>query len=628
MKDFKVIDLKKTYGIKTLLDGVSFTIREGEHVGLIGQNGTGKTSLMSILSGEDSADSGVIEKSNDYRIGYLKQEPALHLSDTVFDAVYKGDTPLLRVVKSFESAVANLNQDPNNENFQKAFERAEAQMTQQNAWDYDVAIKTILTKLGITNLTQLVSELSGGQKKRVRLAQVLIEAPDLLLLDEPTNHLDYESIEWLETYLAQYRGALLLVTHDRYFLERVTGKMFELTRGKIDVYEGNYQTYLIEKAQRSEIRERMNEKVDRLYASELEWIRKGARARTTKQQARIDRFKVIEDTVKNRIADDEMNLSIEGSRLGKKVFHFEHVNLTIGNRNVLKDFEYIVQTHDRIGIVGGNGVGKSTFLNAISGGIPFDNGVFQVGETVQIAYYKQLSDDIPMDKRVIAYLQEVAEEVEIAKGERLSVTDLLETFLFPRHMHGALIGSLSGGEKRRLYLLQLLLHKPNVLLLDEPTNDLDIATLQVLEQYIEEFGGAVLVVSHDRYFLDKVVDKLIVLDGQGNVETFIGNMSDYLSREKQMRQRQESKKVIEKTAAKSVEKTVVKKMTYHEKKEWETIEQDIQQLEETIVQIQEDMVAYSSDFSRLQELQQSLEETEEKLLEKMTRWEYLSEFEN
>lgn len=624
MKDFKVVDLHKTYGVKTLLDGVSFTIRQGDHVGLIGQNGTGKSSLLSILSGEDKADSGYIDTSNDFRVGYLKQEPVLHEEDSVFDAVYNGNAPLLQGVKNYEKIVTQLATDPENEVLQKAYEQAELWMNQKDAWQFDVLIKTILTKLGITDLTQKIKTLSGGQKKRVGLAQILIEEPDLLLLDEPTNHLDYDSIEWLETYLANYKGSLLLVTHDRYFLERVTGKMFELVHGKIEVYEGNYQTYLVQKQERADINARMATKLDRLYAAELAWMRKGAKARTTKQQARIDRFKTIEDQVKSRMKEDELTLSVEGSRLGKKVFIFEHAKLSIGNKQILNDFNYIVQTHDRIGIVGANGVGKSTLLHAIAQERSFDSGIYDVGETVKIAYYKQLSEDIPENKRLITYMQEVAEEVDVKDGTRLSVTDLLETFLFPRHMHGTLIGTLSGGEKRRLYLLKLLLHKPNVLLLDEPTNDLDITTLQVLEEYIEQFSGAVLVVSHDRYFLDKVASKLIVLDGQGGYDTFIGNMSDYLKASKDSGVKEVSKVSVQKPK----ETALIKKMTYHEKKEWDVIETDIAELETLVAQIQEDMVTCGSDFEKLQQLQEQLDQAEEQLLEKMERWEYLSELDS
>ncbi|NEW66257.1 ABC-F family ATP-binding cassette domain-containing protein [Carnobacteriaceae bacterium zg-84] len=624
MKDFKVIDLHKTYGIKTLLNGVSFHIREGEHIGLIGQNGTGKSSLMSILSREDVADSGEIECANDFRIGYLKQNPFLSEQDTVFEAVYNGDAPLLQVVKQYEQAVLALEQDPENPVYQKQYTHAEQQMTQTNAWQYDVQIKTILTKLGILDLTQKISTLSGGQRKRVGLAQVLIEEPDLLLLDEPTNHLDYESIEWLEQYLAQYKGALILVTHDRYFLERAVTKMFELINGKIEVYEGNYETYLEQKSQRQAIQERMHAKMEKLYTSELAWMRQGAQARTTKQQARIHRFKEIEEQVKNKVETQTMSLNVEGSRLGKRVFECEQVTLTVGEHTVVEDFTYIVQTHDRLGIVGENGVGKTSLLHAFAQNLPFTSGLFKVGETVKIAYYKQLSDDLPEDKRVVTYMQEVAEEVEVGQGQKMSVTELLETFLFPRHMHGALIGTLSGGEKRRLYLLQLLIQKPNVLLLDEPTNDLDIATLQVLEDYLDTFSGAVIVVSHDRYFLDRTTDKLIVLNGNGQYDTFIGSMTDYLEKKKIENVHEKRERAI--SFVEQEQKTVKKRMTYQEKKDWETIEDDITHLEQEIAKIQEEMVQQASAFDILQSLQLELEEKEALLLDKMERWEYLSTF--
>ncbi|MBS4750199.1 ABC-F family ATP-binding cassette domain-containing protein [Carnobacteriaceae bacterium zg-ZUI78] len=624
MKDFKVIDLHKTYGIKTLLNGVSFHIREGEHIGLIGQNGTGKSSLMSILSREDVADSGEIECANDFRIGYLKQNPFLSEQDTVFEAVYNGDTPLLQVVKQYEQAVLALEQDPENPVYQKQYTHAEQHMTQTNAWQYEVQIKTILTKLGILDLTQKISTLSGGQRKRVGLAQVLIEEPDLLLLDEPTNHLDYESIEWLEQYLAQYKGALILVTHDRYFLERAVTKMFELINGKIEVYEGNYETYLEQKSQRQAIQERMHAKMEKLYTSELAWMRQGAQARTTKQQARIHRFKEIEEQVKNKVETQTMSLNVEGSRLGKRVFECEQVTLTVGEHTVVEDFTYIVQTHDRLGIVGENGVGKTSLLHAFAQNLPFTSGLFKVGETVKIAYYKQLSDDLPEDKRVVTYMQEIAEEVEVGQGQKMSVTELLETFLFPRHMHGALIETLSGGEKRRLYLLQLFIQKPNVLLLDEPTNDLDIATLQVLEDYLDTFSGAVIVVSHDRYFLDRTTDKLIVLNGNGQYDTFIGSMTDYLEKKKIENVHEKRERAI--SLVEQEQKTVKKRMTYQEKKDWETIEDDITHLEQEIAKIQEEMVQQSSAFDILQSLQLELEEKEALLLDKMERWEYLSTF--
>lgn len=625
MKDFKALNISKSYGIKTLLQDVSFTIREGEHVGLIGQNGTGKSSLLSILSGEDTADSGVLETSKDYRIGYLKQEPVLNPDDTVFEAVYNGDAPLLQLVRRYEEAVEQMNCFPEQEHVYKTYQKIEQEMSQMDAWQYDVQIKTILTKLGITDLSQKISELSGGQKKRVGMAQVLVQEPDLLLMDEPTNHLDYDSIEWLESYLKQYKGALLLVTHDRYFLERVVGKMFELTHGQIHVYEGNYQQYLVKKAERAQIQQRMQDKQERLYASELEWMRKGAKARTTKQQARIDRFKQLEDQVKQKIATDDIELSVEGSRIGKRVFDFEQVSLSAYGKTIISDFTYVMLPHDRIGIVGANGVGKSTLLNTLAGQQPFTSGVFRVGETVKLAYYKQLSDDLPMEKRLITYVQEVADEIVLKDGYRIGVADLLETFLFPRHIHGALIGTLSGGEKRRLYLLRLLMEKPNVLLLDEPTNDLDIMTLQVLEDYLENFSGAVITVSHDRYFLDKTTDKLLVLNGDGKHDLYTGSMSDYLAKKQLAVPVLKDKPKQNNYTNTSDTPKQKKKLSYHEQREWDTIEEDIAQLEEQINTVTQEMADHASDFTKLQALQEQLDVLNRQLEEKMNRWEYLSE---
>lgn len=628
MQDFKVSNLTKTYGIKTLFENISFTIREKEHIGLIGKNGTGKSSLLSILAKLDVADSGIIECANDYTIGYLAQDTIIADDMSVFEAVYNGQSPLLKIVKNYEKALYDLSNNPHDERLQQVYQAYEAKMTSENAWDYDVKIKTILTKLGISDLFKKIGELSGGQKKRVGMAQVLIQAPDLLILDEPTNHLDYDSIVWLESYLKSYAGALLLVTHDRYFLEHVVTKIFELEHGKLNTYIGNYETYLEQKAIATAIQEKNADKLEKLYQSELVWFRKSARARTTKQKAREDRFGEIDCAVRNRVKTQEMSLEMDSARLGKRVFEMEHVALSIAGKSVLNDLTYIVQNRDRIGILGDNGVGKSTFLNVLGGIRKFDSGIFKVGETVKIAYYKQQNDDLPLDKRVVHFLQQVAEEVEVKDGVKVSVTELLEQFLFPRYMHGELIQSLSGGEKRRLYLLKLLLEKPNVLLLDEPTNDLDIATLQVLENYLETFNGAVIVVSHDRYFLDRTCHQLLYLTGNGECFSYLGLASEVLMTINQHKKESVQKNNSEFTNANLTQQSinkVAKKMTYHEKKEWETIEADIEQLEIAIEKVNQLMVDASSDFEQLQQLQQQLDELEEQLLYKMERWEYLSE---
>lgn len=625
MKDFRVDHLKKSYGAKTLLEDVSFIINEGEHVGLIGQNGTGKSTLLSILAGVDFAESGDITTSNDYRIGYLSQQPELDDEDTIFEALYKGDHPTLKVVHDFEEVVDQLRENPTSQSLTKRYSALEQKMNEIDGWQVEVQIKTILQKMGLTDIQKKVGTLSGGQKKRVGLAKVLMEEPDLLLLDEPTNHLDLEAIEWLEGYLANYKGAMMLVTHDRYFLERAVTHMFELVNGRIEAHEGNYESYLEQRSQREQIASRMSQKQKRLYQSELEWMRQGARARTTKQQARIQRFEALEKDVKQTTSQEKLVMEFDQTRIGKRVFQFNQTSLSINGQDIVKNLDWIIQSQARIGIAGVNGVGKSTFLNAIAGQIPFNSGQFVVGETVRIAYYKQQDEDIPMDKQLIQYLREEAEEIKRANGEVASISELLETFLFPRHLHGAYIHTLSGGERRRLYLLRLLMTKPNVLLLDEPTNDLDIDTLTVLEDFLQSFNGAVLIVSHDRYFLDKTVEQLFVIRGEGQTELFYGSMSDYLEQEKSLSKVVVENPKVEKSKEETTKLTPAKKMTYQEKKEWETIETMIQELEEKLESLQIEMNANAQDFAKLQALQEELDKTEEAAANAYERWEYLAE---
>ena len=628
MKDFNAIELEKSYGMKKLINKISFTIREGEHIGLIGQNGTGKSSLLEIIAGIETPDAGNLDVPSDYRVGYLAQEPQLNKESTVFEAVYEGEAPIIKTVRAYEEALELLVNDSLNPDYQNRYSKAEADMNAQNAWQTEVQIKSILNRLGLDDITKKVGELSGGQRKRVGLAQVLIQAPDLLLLDEPTNHLDMDSITWLENYLAQYKGSVLLVTHDRYFLENAVTKIIELKNGGVEVYTGNYEDYLFQKSEREAIQQKMDEKQLKLYKSELQWMRKGAKARTTKQQARIHRFEDLEKVTQQSTTDAKLEIQLDGSRLGKRVFNLEHISLFAGDKQVLNDFSYIFQSNDRIGIVGKNGAGKTTLLNMLAGEIEIASGNLIVGETVKIAYYKQLSEVLPDDKRVINYLQEIAEELKLSDGIVVSVKEMLETFLFPRETHGSLISSLSGGEKRRLYLLKLLMTKPNVLLMDEPTNDLDIDTLTVLEDYLNSFGGAVITVSHDRYFLDKVADKLLILNDEGKPGVFFGDMSEYLlvsSQKESETAKQQNKKAATPVPTQDAvaEKT---KWTYLEQKEWETIEDDIAALEEKGQTLQSAMAENTSDFAQLTQLQQELDNAEAALAEKWERWEYLSQF--
>ncbi|WKK07426.1 ABC-F family ATP-binding cassette domain-containing protein [Enterococcus lactis] len=624
MKELKVTDLKKTYGEKDLFDQISFLIHEKDRIGLIGTNGTGKTSLLNIIAGIDSGDGDrqTVFYPTDYRIGYLSQAAEFSDELTVLQAVFQGNSPLIQTVRAYEEALIELGENGEDPNVQKRYAKAEEQMNKEDAWTTDTNAKIILQKLGISELDKKINTLSGGQKKRVSLAQVLIDEPDLLLLDEPTNHLDYQAIEWLENYLKQYRGALLMVTHDRYFLDRVANRIFELSFGKLYEYKGNYEAYVLEKAERDRVEVEQEEKRKRLYKQELAWMMAGVQARGTKQQARINRFEDLKENLYQVNQEDDLELNLATQRLGKKVLEIKDGSYRINDQTLLEHLDLLIQSRERLGITGKNGAGKSTLLNILAGRIPLDSGTISIGETVRLAYYTQENEEMAPDKRMIAYLQEAAEEAKTADGSQIGVAELLERFLFPRFMHGTLIGKLSGGEKRRLFLLKLLIQQPNVLLLDEPTNDLDIATLTILEDYFRSFPGAVITVSHDRYFLDKVADKLLVFQGNGKQELYYGNMSSYLLKQKELQQPAE--KVKPKTQSK--EPAGKKKLSYMEQKEWETIEEDIAELEEKISLLQEEMNHQGDDFTRLQELQNDVSETEAQLEEKMARWEYLSEW--
>ncbi|WP_033583402.1 ABC-F family ATP-binding cassette domain-containing protein [Enterococcus faecium] len=624
MKELKVTDRKKTYGEKDLFDQISFLVHEKDRIGLIGTNGTGKTSLLNIIAGIDSSDGDrqTVFYPTDYRIGYLSQAAEFSDELTVLQAVFQGNSPLIQTVRAYEEALIELGENGEDPDVQKRYAKAEEQMNKEDAWTTDTNAKIILQKLGISELDKKISTLSGGQKKRVSLAQVLIDEPDLLLLDEPTNHLDYEAIEWLENYLKQYRGALLMVTHDRYFLDRVANRIFELSFGKLYEYKGNYEAYVLEKAERDRVEVEQEEKRKRLYKQELAWMRAGVQARGTKQQARINRFEDLKENLYQVNQEDDLELNLATQRLGKKVLEIKDGSYRINDQTLLEHLDLLIQSRERLGITGKNGAGKSTLLNILAGRIPLDSGTMSIGETVHLAYYTQENEEMAPDKRMIAYLQEAAEEAKTADGSQIGVAELLERFLFPRFMHGTLIGKLSGGEKRRLFLLKLLIQQPNVLLLDEPTNDLDIATLTILEDYFRSFPGAVITVSHDRYFLDKVADKLLVFQGNGKQELYYGNMSSYLLKQKETQQPAEKAK----PKIQSKEPAEKKKLSYMEQKEWETIEDEIAELEEKISLLQEEMNHQGDNFTRLQELQNDVSETEAQLEEKMARWEYLSEW--
>ena len=626
MKELKVIDLSKTYGTKDIFNQISFIIRTNDRIGLIGVNGTGKTSLLSILSGREKGDGDrqAVFYPKDYRVAYLEQDNIIGEDLTVLEAVFQGENEQVKIVRRYEKALLELQLSGDDPAIQKEFEHAQEAMTEHDAWLTDTNAKIILQRLGIQELDKKMKELSGGQKKRVGLAQVLIDEPDLLLLDEPTNHLDYQTIEWLEGYLKQYRGSLVMVTHDRYFLDRVSNRIFELAFGQLHEYKGNYEEYLIARSERERVEEDQEGKRKQLFKQELAWIRAGAKARTTKQQARIGRFEELKENLNQVKRTGDIEIDIASQRLGKQVLEIKNGDFTIGQQAILTNFDLLIQANERLGITGENGAGKSTLLNILAQRLPLDHGTLIVGETVRLAYYTQQNEEMNLKTRMIAYLQEAAEAVSRKDGSQISVAELLERFLFPRHSHGTKIGKLSGGEKRRLYLLKLLVGQPNVLLLDEPTNDLDIDTLTILEDYLHSFPGAVITVSHDRYFLDKVAEKLLIFEGNAQIRSYYGSINDYL---RESSSEEQLKMIAKKEMIQIVEpKKEKQKLSYMEQKEWETIEDDIAGLEAKIETLTEEMNHQGSNFTELQKIQTAISEVEAQLEEKMNRWEYLSEW--
>ncbi|MCE6986150.1 ABC-F family ATP-binding cassette domain-containing protein [Streptococcus suis] len=621
MSDFIVEHLTKSVGDKTVFANLSFIIHQGDRIGIIGVNGTGKTTLLDVLSGRIGFDGDVspFRTKNAYKIAYLTQEPDFDESKTVLDTVLSSDLRETQLIREYELLLSHYD-----EASQARLEKVMAEMDSLNAWEIESQVKTVLSKLGLTDLNKTVAELSGGLRRRVQLAQVLLGNADLLLLDEPTNHLDIDTIEWLTTFLKNTKKSVLFITHDRYFLDNVATRIFELDRASLTEYQGNYQDYVRLKAEQDERDAALRHKKEHLYKQELAWMRRQPQARATKQQARINRFHDLKGDLANKIDDSELEINFETSRIGKKVINFENVSFSYPDKPILNDFNLLIQNKDRIGIVGDNGKGKSTLLNLIAGDLQADSGKVDIGETIRIGYFSQTIKGLDESKRVINFLQEVAEEAQTTSG-MVSIAELLEQFLFPRNTHGTLIEKLSGGEKKRLYLLKILLQRPNVLLLDEPTNDLDIATLTVLEHFLQGFTGPVITVSHDRYFLDKVANKILAFEDSG-IETFFGNYTDYLDEKAFLAS--SSAISLEKPKEKSEKvKENKKRMSYFEKQEWATIEEDIAGLEERIAEIEAEMLTCGSDFTKLSDLQKELDEKNDLLLEKYERYEYLSELE-
>ncbi|MEI4802132.1 ABC-F family ATP-binding cassette domain-containing protein [Bacillus sp. NPDC077411] len=624
MRMLTVENVSKSYGDKPLFNGLSFSITEGQRAGIIGVNGTGKSTLLKIIAGAEIPDTGEMTHTRGYTISYLSQQPDFKENLTVLEQVFHGDTPLIRLLREYEQTLLNLEKNPASEKAQEALFAVQQRMDAMNAWEANANAKSLLTKLGITDFSAEVGNLSGGQKKRVAMAQCFIQTPDLLILDEPTNHLDHETVEWLEEYLSRYTGSVLLVTHDRYFLDRVTNRIFELDNGKLYSYEGNYGAFLEAKALREEQEMAQEAKRQNLYRRELAWIRRGAKARSTKQKARIQRFEELQKK-EGPSAKQNVDIALGGSRLGKKVLELKDVTKTFGDKTVLRNFGYIVKPGDRIGIIGANGSGKSSLLNMLAGRIKPDSGEIEVGQTVKTAYYTQENEDMNLNQRMIEYIKEAAEVIHTTDGKTISASQMLERFLFEPHTHGTPLSKLSGGERRRLYLLRILMGEPNVLLLDEPTNDLDTQTLTVLEDYLEEFPGVVLTVSHDRYFLDKIAEELFVFEGNGNVRIFFGSYSDYLDEKKEQEALLKAEVQKEKKVEEAPKQQRKRKLSYNEQREWETIEDKIAELEAKIESITEELEKVGADYTKAQQLSEEQQRTEEELEQTMERWSELSD---
>ncbi|OIJ13582.1 multidrug ABC transporter ATP-binding protein [Anaerobacillus alkalilacustris] len=620
MSILSVENLHKTYGDKTLFDDLSFTISSRDRIGLIGVNGTGKSTLLKILAGIESYDKGKITHANQFHIEYLPQQPELNSSLTVLEQIYFGDSAIMVAMREYEAAIAELEKEPESEKLQMRLLQKQQKMDELEAWEANTVAKTVLTRLGITDFSKSVALLSGGQKKRVAIAKALIQKADLLILDEPTNHLDNETIEWLEVFLSQYKGAMLLVTHDRYFLNRVTNQNFELDLGKLYTYEGNYEVFLEKKAEREIIEEQNEEKRQNTLRRELAWLRRGAKARTTKQKARIHRVEELKEQ-KGPVAKQNVEFSIGSKRLGDKVIEVERIAKAFGSSNLINDFSYLVVPGERLGIIGPNGSGKSTLLNILAGRLEPDSGMLEVGETVKIGYYTQGDEEMNGDLRVVEYIKEIAEVVHTSNGQTITAEQMLERFLFSRAMQWTYIRRLSGGERRRLYLLKILMTEPNVLFLDEPTNDLDIQTLSILEDYLEGFPGVVITVSHDRYFLDRVVDRLLVFNN-GTISRFQGSYSEYMEKEKERQEMVSA--VTQATKQEQPRKERKKKLSYKDQQDWDTIEDRIAALEEKKSNLEAEIVEAGSDIGRINELFAKQKDVEVELELAMERWEELS----
>lgn len=625
MNYLSVENLSKTFGIKQLFKDISFGLNKGDKVGLIAKNGTGKSTLLKIIANEEYSDSGSVIFRNDISIGFLSQNEDFDENKTIEEVIFDGDNPIFKAVKDYNYCI-----EKNIEG--KLMEDAFEAMNQFNAWDIELRLEQILSELKVNLPKQKISNLSGGQLKRVSLARVLVNNPDFMILDEPTNHLDLDMIEWLENYLSKNASTVIMVTHDRYFLETICNNIIELDQGNIYKYTGNYSYYLEKKAEREELEQTNVTKAKNLMRTELEWMRRMPKARGTKSKARKDAFYDLKGRASKKLLKDELTLDVKMDRLGSKTVEFHNVGKSFGDLTILNKFNYNFQRMEKLGIVGGNGTGKSTFLNMITNQLEPDNGKVVIGETVTFGYYRQDGIKLKEDQRVIEVVKDIAEVIPIEGGKKLSAGQFLERFLFPTSMHYQVVSKLSGGEKRRLYLLTVLIKNPNFLILDEPTNDLDVFAMNVLEEYLENYKGCLIVVTHDRYFMDKIVDHLFIFEGQGEVKDILGNYSIWRENQKQEQNTKPVKKIggaktIE-SPAKEVDFTKNTKttLTYKEKLELEALELDISLLEKEKEKLESELGGDNQDSAFIMETSTKLSQVLTSLENKSDRWLELSEY--
>lgn len=625
MNLYQIDKLCKTYGEKKLFDNISLTVDSGDKIGIIGVNGAGKTTLLNILSENDTAENIEVMKASRLVIEYLSQNPEISEEATVIQQIFKGDSKIIKLVGRYEEIVSLLSKTPEDKQLQEEMNKVTQEMDTQNGWALESEAKKILTKLKIIEFDKKMKELSGGQRKRVALAGALIRPSDILILDEPTNHIDNDTIDFLEDHLKSLRTSLIMVTHDRYFLDRVTNTIIELENGKLHRYKGNYSKYLEIKQQRQQDEAKIELKKQRLYKQELDWIRKGVEARRTKQKARKERFEDLEKEI--QISDkDEFTIDVATSRLGSKIIEAENIKMAYGEKLLFDKFTYNINKEDRIGIIGENGKGKTTLLNILAGKITPIEGNIEFGDTVKIGYYTQENLDMNTELRAIEYIKETAEYVSKKDGTKISASQMMENFLFNATSQHTYIRKLSGGERRRLYLLKILMESPNVLFLDEPTNDLDIETLSVLEEYINYFEGPVITVSHDRYFLDKICNKIFSFEENNEILYTMGGYQEYLDIKKDIVVEKDLKTIKsenEINTNQKFDKNKKVKLSYKEQREYENIDTEIEKLEAKLHQIETEIISSGSDFVKLQQLAKAQEETEEFLLERLERKENL-----